>query len=395
MSTQIGIGFSQKIDTEAAAVAAASQSKSYISNEKIDIALIFSTIHYDPRLAIPAIQTVLYETKMIGCSTAGIILSSSMETRGIAVLTISSDEILFGIGSVGNLDKKNIQRYGYLLEKDALAKFGGHSRQGFLFFVDGYLENNSPLLKGIQEIFGNVFPILGAGSCDDFHYSDNFQIFQDQVLTNAATGMIIGGHANIGIGCHHGWRPLGKPRIIDKAEGNIINTISGKKAASLYQEYFDKEPKSLQSDRFDQISILYPLGIFVKGSHEYLLRNAVQIREDGSIVCQGDVPMGAEVHIMIGNKESCKQAAIRAAEDAKKNLLGKQPKLIMIFESMARLKLLGRVAFEEIENITEIFGKKVPLIGMYANGEFSPFQTIEKFKIPYLLNESIVIVAIS
>ena len=62
---------------------------------------------------------------------------------------------------------------------------------------------------------------------------------------------------------------------------------------------------------------------------------------------------------------------------------------------MARLKLLGRVAFEEIENITEIFGKKVPLIGMYANGEFSPFQTIEKFKIPYLLNESIVIVAIS
>jgi hypothetical protein len=332
---------------------------------------------------------------MIGCSTAGIILSRSIESRGLAVLTISSDEILFGIGSVGNLDKQNIHRAGYLLARDALANFGRHSRQGFLFFVDGYLENNSHLLKGIQEIFGNVFPILGAGSCDDFHYSNNFQIFQDTVLTNAATGMIIGGHANIGIGCHHGWRPLGKPRIIDKAEGNVIKTISGKKAASFYQEYFGEESKNLHSDRFDQISILYPLGIFVEGSHEYLLRNAIQIREDGSIVCQGDVPTGAEVHIMIGNKESCKQAAIRAAEDAKKNLLGKQPKLIMIFESMARLKLLGRIAFEEIENITEILGKRVPLIGMYANGEFSPFQTIEKFKIPYLLNESIVILAIS
>jgi len=223
---------------------------------------------------------------------------------------------------------------------------------------------------------------------------NNFQIFQNNVLTNAATGLIIGGNANIGIGCYHGWRPLGKPRIIDKAEGNVINIISGKKASSLYQEYFGEDFKNLHSNRFDQASILYPLGIFVEGSHEYLLRNAIRVRDDGSIVCQGEVPQGAEVHIMIGNKESCKQAAISAAEDAKKNLLGKEPKLIIIFESMARLKLLGRVAFEEIENITEIFGTQVPLIGMYANGEISPFQTIEKFKKPYLLNESIVILAI-
>ncbi len=188
---------------------------------------------------------------------------------------------------------------------------------------------------------------------------------------------------------------MGKPRIIDKAEGNVIKIISGKKASSLYEEYFGDEVKDLHSNQFDQMSILYPLGIFVEGSNEYLLRNAVDIKPDGSIVCQGDVPEGAEVHIMIGNKESCKQAAMDAAEDAKKGLLGKKPKLIIIFESMARLKLLGRMAFEEIENIRHVFGASVPIIGMYANGEISPFQTVEKFKKPYLLNESIVVLAIS
>ena len=395
MATHIGIGFSQKIDTEGAAHEATLQSKNSLNSDKIDIALVISTIHYDPHLAVPAIYSLLDGQKIVGCSTAGIILSSSIETRGIAVLTISSDDILFGIGSVERLDQQDTQRAGNLLARNTLADFGRHSRQAFVLFVDGRLENNSVLLKGIQEILGNVFPILGAGSCDNFHFADTFQIFQDNVLTNAAVGLLIGGHANVGIGCHHGWRPLGKPRIVDHAEGNVIRTINGKAASSLYQEYFGDEVENLSSGRFGQMSILYPLGVFVEGSHEYLLRNTVSIREDGSIVCQGDVPQGAEVHIMIGNKDFCKHAAIRAAEEAKKNLLGKEPSLILILESMARLKLLGRMAFEEIRNVSEIFGEDVPLIGMYANGEFSPFQTIEKFKIPYLLNESIVILAIS
>ncbi len=394
MATKIGIGFSQSIDIETAARDAAFDSKTNLDADRIDIALIFSTIHYDPQQTVPVLHAVLNKTKMIGCSTAGIILSDTIETRGIAVLTVSSDEIKFGTGSIEGLNTRDIHRAGALLARDTLSSFGRHARQAFVFFVDGHLENNSVLLKGIQEILGNVFPLLGAGSCDNFHFLDTFQIFQDKVLTDAATSLIIGGNASVSVGCHHGWRPLGKPRIIDKAEGNIVKVISGKKAAHLYEEYFGDEAKGLRANQFDQMSILYPLGIFVEGSNEYLLRNAVDIRPDGSIVCQGDVPEGAEVHIMIGNKESCKQAAIDAAEDAKKGLLGKEPKFVIILESMARLKLLGRMAFEEIENIKHVFGARVPLIGMYANGEVSPFQTVEKFKKPYLLNDSIVILAV-
>ena len=395
MTTQIGIGFSQSIDAETAARDAAFQSKTALNADQIDIALIFSTIHYDPRQTLPVLQAVLNQAKMIGCSTAGIILSNSIGTRGIAVLTISSDDIKFGAGFIDGLDTQDIHRAGNLLARNTLSDFGRHSRQAFMFLVDGHLENNSVLLKGIQEILGNVFPILGAGSCDDFHFADTFQIFQDNILTNAATGLIIGGHASVSVGCHHGWRPLGKPRIIDKAEGNIIKTINGKKASSLYEEYFGDETEGLHSGQFGQMSILYPLGIFVEGSNEYLLRNTIDIRPDGSIVCQGDVSEGAEVHIMISNKDSCKQAAIDAAKEVQKGLLGKKPKLIIIFESMARLKLLGRMAFEEIEHIKHVFGASTPIIGMYADGEICPFQTVEKFKKPYLLNESIVVLAIS
>ncbi|HQP10807.1 MAG TPA: FIST N-terminal domain-containing protein, partial [Candidatus Omnitrophota bacterium] len=369
MATQIGIGFSQSLDPETAARDAAFDSKTHLNADRIDIALIFSTIHYDPRQTVPVLRTVLNEAKMIGCSTAGIILSQSIEERGMAVLTVSSDEIKFGTGFVDGLKVSNPRHAGSVLARNTLADFGRHGRHVFMFFTDGHLENNSVLLEGIQEILGNVFPVLGAGSCDDFHFASTFQIFQDNIIADGATGLIVGGHATASIGCRHGWRPLGKPRLIDKAKGNVIETINGNKASDLYTEYFGHEIDTLQMNQFGRMSLLYPLGIFVEGSSEYLLRNAVEIREDGSIVCQGNVPEGAEVHIMIGNKESCKQAALEAAEDAKKGLAEKKPKLVIVIESMARLKLLGRTAFEEIQNIKHVFGASVPLIGMYANGE--------------------------
>ena len=395
MATHIGIGFSQEIDTETAARSAALQSQANLNIDRVDIAFILSTVHYDPHQTVPTIRDIFGNTKMVGCSTAGIIMSNSINTRGIAVLTIASDDMTFGVGSVEDLDIQDTQRAGNLLARSALKDLGDHSRQTFILFIDGQQENNSILLKGAEEILGNIFPIFGAGVCDNFHFKNTYQIFQDSVLTNAATGLMIGGHANIGAGCYHGWRPLGKPRTVDKANGNVIKTIDGKKASHLYEEYFGEEAESLRSERFGQMSILYPLGILIEGNNEYLLRNAIDIREDGSIVCQGDVPQGSEVHIMIGNKETCKLAAIAAAEEAKKGLADKEPKLIFILESMARLKLLGRSAFEEVQSIVRIFGPNVPIIGMYTNGEISPFQTTEKFKKPYLLNESIVILAIS
>ncbi len=395
MGTHIGIGFSQEIDTQLATQQAAAQSRANLPPGKIDIAIVFSTTHYNPQEIALELHSSFRETKIIGCSTAGIILPNAVKTRGISVLSIQSDSMFFGAGAVNNLNKTDTHKAGNLLARETLANFGRHSRQTFLFFIDGQTVNNSSFLKGLQEILGNVFPILGAGSCDNFKFSNTFQIFENNALSQSATGLLIGGHATIGVGCRHGWSPLGKPRTIDNVQGNIIKIINGKAAYELYREYFEEESENLRSNQLDKMSILYPLGIFVEGSQEYLLRNAVEILEDGSIVCQGDIPEGGEVHIMIGNKDSCQQAAIQAAEESEKALAGKKAKLVIVLESMTRLKLLGRLASEEITEISRVFGTDVPLIGMYTNGEIGPFQTIEKFKKPYLLNESIIVLAIA
>ena len=82
---------------------------------------------------------------------------------------------------------------------------------------------------------------------------------------------------------------------------------------------FSEEADAIRNNKLGKIPILYPLGIRIKGGKDYFLRNAVAIKEDGSIVCHGDIPQGSQIHLMIGGKESCKQAAKEAAQEALEN----------------------------------------------------------------------------
>ena len=395
MALDISIGFSQDEVPEKAAQIAALDAKKNLNSDGLNFAFVFSTVDYDPSVTLPVIYNTLQGMPILGCSTAGLVQSTSIKTSGIAILTVHSNDIQCGTGHIENINTFNPYQAGSMLANNCIEKYGRHGRAIFLFFIDGLLAGNQQFTKGIQDILGTVFPTVGIGSSDDFTYKASFQIYQNRILRNSATGLILGGHLNVGIGNRHGWRPLGKPRIIDKVEGNIIKSISGYRASYLYEEYLGDEALDLQTSKGDKMSILYPLGIFVEGNKEYLLRNALSIGDDGSIVCQGDVPEKAEVHLMIGNKETCKHAAFEAAQEAKNNLLGKQPKAILVFISFARLKLFGRTAFQEIEEIKKVFAPDVPIFGMYSNGEICPFQSNERFKKALFQNCSIVVLAIS
>lgn len=395
MSTEIGIGFSDNLTLDKAAEEAAHRAKNNIKSSKIDFCLVFTTIHYDPTKTTAAIYKIINQSRLVGCSSAGIILSDFVANRGILVVAIASSDIQFGVGSVANILPHNMQKSGNQWAHNCLTDFGKASRSVSLFFIDGSIRNSSPFLKGTQEVLGNVFPIIGAGSSDDFHFKKSYQFHNNMGLSNSATGVVIGGHVSVGVGGRHGWKPLGRPRVINKSEGNIIKIIDGREASCLYEDYFGDQAKFQSTTYLDQTSILYPLGIYMQGTHEYLLRNVMEILPDGSIACQGEIPEGHEVNIMIGNKDSCKHAAYEAAEEATKSLLGKKPKLVIVIDSMARLKLFGRFAHQEIEKIKDIFGAAVPIVGMYSNGEISPFQSVENIRMPHLQNESIVVLAIA
>ena len=395
MATHIGIGFSRKSSAALAAQEASILAKKQAQQQYFDLAIVFSTSHYNPADTLESIRQNFKQTKIIGCSTAGIILPERVETQGIAVFAIKSSEIKFGVGSAQNLTPENFYQSGKQLVQNTILDFGPNRRQLFVLLTDGLLENNSIVLKGIREAFNNIVPIVGAGSVDDFRFQKTFQFCQDQSLTNSAVGLLMGGEMKIGLGLKHGWKPLGKPRIIDKAQGHIIKTIDGQKASSVLEEYFGENIRKLSSKQLSRMTMLYPFGIYVENERVYLLRYVLDILDDGSIVCQGDIPEGARVHIMLGNKDTCQQAAMEAAQEVRHLLLGKLPKFFIVFESSARHKLLGKGTLLEIQMIREILGYTTPMIGMYSYGEIGALKSIDYMAEPYLQNQMILILAIA
>ncbi|MDD5237238.1 MAG: FIST N-terminal domain-containing protein, partial [Candidatus Omnitrophica bacterium] len=284
--------------------------------------------------------------------------------------------------------------YGYM---------GRHHRELGLLFSDGLNENGSLLLKGLQQKLGLSFPIFGAAASDNFNFLKTYLYYNEDIFSDGAIGVLLGGKLKFGLGVRHGWRPLGKLRRVTKCSGNTIKEIENKPAVELYKEYFAKEAAELKKD-LKIISVFYPIGIYLSGEKEYLLRNVRAIKEDGSLVCQGDIPEGSEIRLMIGTKESCLAAAKEAAEEAKKITLksmfspsskeGLPIKLALVFDSISRYMLLGKDAQLELEAIQEAIGPDVPIAGLYTFGEQAPLKSVNYFGRTHFHNQTISVLSI-
>jgi hypothetical protein len=344
MAVLAGIGFSKNIDTLKAIHEAAEQAKKNLNQTRIDAAIIFNTIHYDPEIFLPIAFRALDYTKLLGCSTGGIILADGMQTRGIGIIAIHSDEIKLESSHISHLNMQDTYQAGKTFVKQATSDFGSRQKKLLLLFAENLFTDTENLLSSITEHAGNTGIIFGAGSSDNFSLDKTYQYYQ---------------------------------------------------GVTIYEEFFAEETNTLSHNAFGHLNIRYPLGTKIESSNEYLLRHVVEAQKDGSLVCQNNVAKDSEIHIMIGNKDSCLFAAEDAALDIKNQLKGRRPSLIIVMESLARYKILGRTFQQEIQIIQNILGKSIPILGMCSYGEIFTIKKADNTFQTLIQNGSLIVLAIS
>ncbi|MFH1091315.1 MAG: FIST C-terminal domain-containing protein, partial [Pseudomonadota bacterium] len=249
------------------------------------------------------------------------------------------------------------------------------------------------VLTGISAQVDEEIIITGAGASDNFHFAKTHQYYKDKAFNHSAIGLLLGGRMLWAVSSQHGWKPLGRPRTITKAEGHIIRTIDGKKAAEVYHQYFEKTPETIRDEQLGPVKILYPLGISLGRKKGNLIRNVLGILDDGSILCQDTVPENAEVHLMIGNPDSHLGAAAQAAKMVREQLANQRPRLVLIFESLLRYRILRRTSGQITRIIQDILGEDIPILGMYSWGEFVTFKGLPPPNV-FVQNGNITLVAI-
>lgn len=390
----VSLGFSQLKDYIQATNEAVGQAIIGLKGATANLAFIFTSIEFAHPSVLKTANNLLGEIPIIGCSSLGIIASKGFYKHGFAILLLSlNQQTFFNIASAKDVNKKTPLLSTKELSDKLLYGFKDVPRSLSITFSDGSISDGANLINRLQENLGRSFPLIGASASNNFAYQKSFQYFNAELLSESCCGILFGGKFNFGFGIKHGWNALGKMRCVTKSSGNVIQEIDGVAAVKLYEDYLNKNTIEIAKE-LQRISILYPIGIYLPGEKEYLLRNIISIKDDGSLVTQGDVPPDSKIRLMISTPDSRLNATIAACAEAKKDMEGKKIKFLIVFDSAARLALLGRHNEKELEVIKEAFGKDTPLIGIYTCGEQAPLKSISYLGRAYSHNQSINILAI-
>ncbi len=394
MAIKIGMGLSTKRDSLEGTQEAVREARLNLQSQKIDLAVVFSSLDFAHVTVFRTINNLLGPVPLIGCSSLAIISEQGIFKHGLAIMLLSfSADIYFNTACVKEINVKPIADAGRELGEKLLYGFRDIRRDLGMIFSDGLISDGSSFITGLQEKLGMSFPLAGASASDNLAFKRTYLYFNEEVLSDAACGVLWGGKINFGLGIKHGWKPLGKPHRVSRATNNIVYEIDNAPAVNMYKEYLAYDLAKLRRE-LKYISIFYPIGIYLAGEDEYLLRNILLIQDNGSLIFQGNVPQDSRIRLMIGTKESCLAATSQALNEAKDALLGRQLGCVFIFDSVSRYMLLGRQAKKELEIIKENLAQDTPIIGLYTYGEQAPLKALNYRGRTYFHNQTITILGL-
>lgn len=380
-----GIGRNNNIDSFQAGKGAVREAIDALGGEKPDVIIAFTSISYDQEQVLKGINSVSLRTPVVGGTSGwGTITGEGPGDKDVAVIALKFEKTKVAVVSATGI-VKDPQKVGNELGEALIKEGGGPPKLAFVF--NPVLGMNIDLFaQGLEEKIGKSSSVVGGGVGDDMvAKSSGFEYHNDKVLTDSVVALGLWGDISFSFVGEHGWEAIGVPEEA-KTEGNIVYEIGGKPAIHLYEKYFDKSIVELEKESLVKVGYGYPLGIIPDKEGENIIVRQVIAAKDGSIITAGSIPDKSKLCIMYADSEKM----IEIDKDITKKALAKlkgEPQVAFMWNCVCRKTLLMPDHKREIEAVSSIIGKEVPLFGFYTYGEWGMGQG-EKWTV---LNETMVL----
>jgi hypothetical protein len=369
-----GTGMSKTEDSYEAGYEAGKIAAGKLGEHAPDLVFVFASVVFDQQDLIRGVRDATNQAPLVGCSAAGEITNDGAHKKSVVAMAISTGGAIQFTTGLGRDIKKSARNAGSDVAR-IIREHATNPLRLFIMLPDVLTGNGSEVVAGILDVLGEHFPVVGGAAGDDFKFEQTYQYRDDEVVSGTVAGVGMSGDFAIGIGVRHGWMPIGMPMKVTKADGAVIHELDGKPAVSIYEDYFGDRAEELRKEPLARMAITYPIGLKLPDyKEEYLIRDPISVDENGAITCAAAVPEGADVRLMIGSKEGAIEAAQYAATRLMKEfeIDRKRPQFVLMFNCIAREKLYGSSASDEIRAVTKVIGEDVPLIGFYTYGEQAP-----------------------
>lgn len=350
---------------------AASEARERLGADAI-LGLVFATSKLDLVALADGVCSVLGDTPVIGCSSAGEFVSDRISDGGVAVSLLWSDEIGVSVG-VGEGLRANTTRAVRQLCGDFKKNVTTPAPQGatnrtVLLLSDGMAGNGEGLVDSLAMELGGGVTLAGGAAGDDAAFKETWVFLNRRVVKDSAVAAELLSKKKIGVGVYHGWCAASAPGTVTRAEGAKLIEIDGKPAIDMYHAYAKKLGVTLTKENQNHFVFTHELGIVLM-NNELKVRAPLSVNEDGSINCATEVPTGQQVRIVEGDHDAIIAAARTAAEQALLGIGGQKAAGAIVFDCVAR-KLVLRESFNrEVQAFQDVV--QAPVMGFNTYGEIA------------------------
>lgn len=384
-SRWFGVGQASGEDAEPGARAA----EHALQHPDPKLIIVFCSVALDLEVVLRQIRERARTVPLIGCTTAGEIATSGPGDAGVVVTALGGDgfSIATGLATEASRDLRGAGA-GAARCMNAVEN---QEHRVLMLLTDSLSGDQQEIVRGAYQVLGAGVPLVGGGAGDDAKMAQTYQLYDDQVLTDAVVAAGIGSDSPFGIGVRHGWRRVGEPMLVTLSGGNRVYTLDNEPALDIYLEHLGlggMQPED--QSRLAAIAQTHPLGLSRRVGEDQIRFIAGGDFKERSLTCIAEVPQGGMVWIMDGDADSVLAATDAACQDSLAALGGRAPLGMVAFDCIARRGILGNTGImTEIARVSASAGG-APVAGFYTYGEIARTQGMSGFH-----NQTLVVLSIS
>jgi hypothetical protein len=320
------------------------------------LAIVFGSIVHD----LKELSAVFakYDIDVFGASTFGEITNDEVHEGSIVVMLLEISQDIYRLNVVYGEGKASYE-VGQCVAEWAKPIY---DNPAFMVMSAGLRVDGEQIVNGIIDKMERQVPLFGGFAATDIqHMGETFVFSASQVVANGVVALIFDRNAIElqGIAAS-GWKGIGTPKTITKAEGNIVYRIDDEPALDVYDKYLNIGDDAT-------LAIEYPL-LLTRADGSVILRGAFAVNEDKSIVYLGPIPEGSKVRFSMPPGYEMIDHAIEQMSEF--NQQTPKSDAIVLFSCKARHLALGQMVEDEISAIRKLWN--VPLVGFFTFGEIGP-----------------------
>jgi hypothetical protein len=379
MTFHAGVGQAQALDGREASLQATHQALNRLGAPTPGLGIVIASHQYQARDVANGVASLLGDVPLIGFSTPAGLTVDGQHSHSVVVAILGAEELEAGshwLPGYAQSSRETADQLNNLIP-DTQSK-------NVLLFADGF---NGDAEQFCNSIAHDKFQVFGGLSSGDLHTGSTYQIAGNQTGTGALTAMIFSGNLRMGVGCAHGWDPVGSHMRVTRSRGFWLRTLNARPASETYAELFGYPAREWSFPPLSHMVRLYPLG--VEQGEDLVVRSPIRVEADGSFRMNAPVRDGADAFILVGSRTNCQKAAQEAAQQALRELNGVKPAFALVLVDISWQMLLKATPGAEVAAIQEIIGEGIPVAGGYTLGQVIPGKDTTP---PEFLNQHITVI---